>query len=115
MENELAGHLIIEEESIEDSNCWGITNNGKFSVRSAYDLITGMREQPLESYWETIWKLEVPHRIRAFLWLVSHSKIMSNTKRVRRGFTTNEQCDLCLHPIEDVNHIFRKCKESRGI
>ncbi|XP_073051225.1 uncharacterized protein [Primulina eburnea] len=115
VENELAGYMINEEENIEDSFCWESTNNGKFTVNSAYDLITDKDKQAMNTSWEAIWKLEVPARIQAFIWKVRHGKIMSNSERVKRGFTTNGHCIQCQNGLEDIDHIFRKCKETRSV
>lgn len=93
----------------------GGTNNGHFTVRSAYDMINNSINQGPYHSWNDIWKLQVPNRICAFLWLVSHKKITSNEVRAKRGFTTNGRCALCLEDIEDVDHIFRKCNEVRDI
>ena len=38
-----------------------------------------------------------------------HEKIMSNAKRLRRGFTMNRLCPMCQNDLEDVTHIFKEC------
>ncbi|XP_073051702.1 uncharacterized protein [Primulina eburnea] len=115
VKNTLAAYILSEDQAIEDNRCWGITSMGKFSVSSAYELILNLYEQDRDNSWGTIWKLEVPYRIRAFIWLVRHGKIMSNAERLKRGFTTNGSCALCHYELEDVDHIFRKCEEAKKI
>ncbi|XP_073046080.1 uncharacterized protein [Primulina eburnea] len=115
VENTLAAYILSEDQAIEDIRCWGNTITGKFSVSSAYELILNLYEQERDNSWGTIWKLEIPYLIRTFIWLVRHGKIMSNTERLKRGFTTNGSCALCQYELEDVDHIFRKCEEAKKI
>ena len=51
----------------------------------------------------------MPQRIRSFIWLVHHEKILTNKERNRRGFTADPYCSLCREEIEDLNHIFCTC------
>lgn len=108
-ENKLAAYTLLEDGSVEDSCCWEGTSNGHFTIKSAYDMINNSINQGPEHFWNGIWKLQVPNRICAFLWLVSHKKIMSNEVRAKRGFTTNGCCALFLEDIVDVDHILCKC------
>ncbi|XP_075508178.1 uncharacterized protein LOC142545090 [Primulina tabacum] len=115
VEDKLAACILSEEEDAGDRICWGLTSSGNFSISSAYELIMGIQNHTTDNLWGMIWKLEVPYRIRAFLWLVRHEKIMSNVERVKRGFTTSGMCVMCQNDMEDVDHIFRKCEKAREI
>lgn len=115
MENELSSKVISDEESIEDTTCWSLTNNGKFTVKSAYELITDKNELIVDNFWNSIWKLDVPYRIRAFLWKESHGKLMCNSERVKMVFASNSNCGICQNSIEDMEHILRKCKKARNV
>lgn len=68
-----------------------------------------------DSYWKAILEAGCTLQIRAFLWKVSHGKIMSNSKRVKRRFASDSRCGLCQNSIEDVENIFRKCKEASKV
>lgn len=74
----------MENDSLEDSSCWRGTSQGHFIVQSAYDMINKSNIHEPEYIWKNIWRLKVPNRICAFLWLLSHKKIMSNDTRVKR-------------------------------
>jgi len=56
-----------------------------------------------------IWKLKIPSRVSAFLWLVKHGRIMTNVERCRRCPDTDDTCKTCHKGHEDMDHIFRKC------
>lgn len=57
----------------------------------------------------------MPNRVKAFVWLVAHKKIMSNVKRVRRGFVLDGSCKRCQGSFEDMDHIFRRCDVAKAV
>ncbi|XP_019199070.1 PREDICTED: uncharacterized protein LOC109192823 [Ipomoea nil] len=109
--NKLALYLIHEEEESNDNVCWKMEDSGGFSVASAYDIATGMLE-PVEA---AKWKLKVPNRIRTFLWLVKHGRIMCNSNRARRRLTDCDKCDLCNTKTEDIEHVLRRCPAAEEV
>lgn len=54
----------------------------------------------------------VPNRIKAFVWLVKHGRVMCNAERLRRGFTLDDKCSKCPPLVEDLNYIFRFCRDA---
>lgn len=98
LKNKLEALMLSEEENTEDIICWGSSTIGKFTIRSAYDIKTSRYDLPKDNVWKCIWKLKVPSRIRTFIWLTCHKKRMTNTERVKRGFTT---VVLALYAIRD--------------
>ncbi|KAK8492367.1 hypothetical protein V6N11_066177 [Hibiscus sabdariffa] len=45
-----------------------------------------------DSRWKIICTLHVPERIRGFLWLALHNKLLSNIVRLQRHLTTDSTC-----------------------
>ena len=81
-----------------------------FCPASVYLLLTSI--EPRANYskiWDQIWKLKVPQRIRMFIWLINHGKLLTNLERNRRGFTVDPFCKHCPNIIKDLDHVFRKC------
>lgn len=64
--------------------------------------------EEIDKGWELIWKLKIPNRVRAFLWLVKHKCIMSNVEQVKRHLAINDKCHGCLDQTENIEHIFLK-------
>ncbi|KAH1089937.1 hypothetical protein J1N35_017194 [Gossypium stocksii] len=64
--------------------------------------------------WDILWKFHGPHRIRFFIWLALKQRLLTNTKKLRRGFGSSSPCGLCGHDYEDVLHILRDCNTARG-
>ncbi|KAK9028130.1 hypothetical protein V6N11_067944 [Hibiscus sabdariffa] len=59
--------------------------------------------------WSVIAKLRGLPKIQTFLWLLCHSKILTNVERARRHMTNNSSCPVCAYPVEDIHHILRLC------
>ena len=65
--------------------------------------------------WKQIWKLQVPQKIRLFLWLLYHEKILTNNERMRRGLTSNPYCHHYIDKVGDLDHLFRHCETPKTI
>ncbi|CAN1121084.1 Putative ribonuclease H protein At1g65750 [Linum perenne] len=50
-----------------------------------------------------------PNRIKHFLWLVAHDRLLTNEERWKRTWTEDGSCSRCGHPQETVLHVLRDC------
>ncbi|KAK8559190.1 hypothetical protein V6N12_042472 [Hibiscus sabdariffa] len=48
-------------------------------------------------------------RVRCFLWLVGHERILTNADRTRRHLTCDSRCSICSVSKEDIDHALRHC------
>jgi ribonuclease HI len=93
----------------EDTLRWGYRPQGSFSVREAYQ-ITAHSNPPSDSdVWRKIWKLKHWPKITLFLWLVSHSSILTWDNLLKRGFVGPSLCILCGAAEENMNHLLNTC------
>lgn len=74
---------------------WHYTTNGVFSTRSAYKVYANrMREAecsttPTEMvWWQRLWKLKIPNKIRLFLWRVFFEIVPTNSVLNKRHIPT---------------------------
>ena len=89
-----------------DQMAWQWTSHGKYTVQSVYQFLNfrGVRKvKPL--LW---WKLPVPPKIRAFVWLLHKKKILTKVRLQERGWDGDVTCQFCAS-AEDVNHLFFHC------
>jgi len=84
-------------------------------VKSALTAISNEGSETRDGFWKQIWKLQVPQRMRFFLWLTTHDRLLTNTHRVKRGLVDDPQCKGCLQEDEDRLHILRDCKYAREV
>jgi hypothetical protein len=93
----------------EDTLRWGYRPQGSFSVREAYQ-ITAHSNPPSDSdVWRKIWNLKHWPKITLFLWLVSHSSILTWDNLLKRGFVGPSLCILCGAAEETMNHLLNTC------
>lgn len=89
-----------------DRLTWMWDPSSTYTVKSLY-LFLNFRgisiDKPL--LW---WRLPLPPKIRAFMWLVHRNKILTKLKLHNRGWAGDITCQICTHP-EDADHLFFHC------
>ncbi|CAI0409373.1 unnamed protein product [Linum tenue] len=101
----------------EDLTTWGMEADGKFRIKSAYTVAAdwlGKEDNVPDQVqarpkWKQIWKWDGPHRIRHFLWLAFHNRLLTNCERKRRKFCHQDSCDTCNSAPESTEHVLRQC------
>ncbi|CAL1383991.1 unnamed protein product [Linum trigynum] len=110
-------------ESGEDITAWGMEPDGKFKLRSAYYAATDWigdaddrtSAESTKPSWKRLWRWDGPNRIKHFLWLAFHDRLMTNVERKRRKLTNDDTCTACNEGPESAEHILRLCPNSRQV
>ncbi|GLT82219.1 hypothetical protein SLE2022_006230 [Rubroshorea leprosula] len=105
------------EVELEDELFWAGTSNGRFSTKSAFQLLQKqeMGGRTTASNWSWVWKLQSSERVRMFVWLVARNKILCNQVRYNRHLTDSPNCPRCGLAAESSIHILRDCQFARQI
>ncbi|CAA7016119.1 unnamed protein product [Microthlaspi erraticum] len=114
---ELMSVVVDTVTGTKDQLSWRPSPSGKFSVKSAYALVT-RNDAPrvnMEEFFRRIWKVEEPERVRFFLWLAGTQSVMTNLERKRRHLCESDICTICKGGIETLIHILRDCPAMQGI
>lgn len=98
-----------KDSNKEDLCFWGETNNGHFGTKSMYNLIASNYRGIENDTWEKLWKLQGPQRVRTFLWLSQHKKLLTNEQHVIRHLEDSMDCNLYGNGNETVLHVLRDC------
>jgi hypothetical protein len=93
----------------EDILRWGYRPQGTYSIREAYHIKTQSDPAPTREVWNKIWKLKHWPKITLFLWLVTHSSILTWDNLSKRGFVGPSICMLCGEADETMNHLLNSC------
>ena len=59
--------LVKPNEEGHDGTCRGLSNNDKFSLKSAYNMLMTQMNKRIDGTWSLIWKLKVPPKIQMFV------------------------------------------------
>ncbi|KAK8670005.1 hypothetical protein V6N13_104771 [Hibiscus sabdariffa] len=92
-----------------DALAWTGEPNGRFSIRSAYNSCTNENTASRDKVWSSNHKYHGLPKIKFFLWLLYHGRLMTNAEHYRHHFTSDSSCPCCDCSFEDINHMVRKC------
>jgi ribonuclease HI len=102
-----------------DSLIWGATKQRIYTVRSGYHLLLHERNQDepgtsdttrMSQLWKTIWSVQIPSKIRHFLWRACHSSLPTRSNLHHRHVLDDPRCSSCTDQIESTIHALWQCK-----
>ncbi|CAL0326061.1 unnamed protein product [Lupinus luteus] len=97
-----------------DSLAWKFTNDGDFTVSSAYKMLANSHHQTHVDPFPKIWEWHGSHQVRTFLWRVAHEALLTNKLRawpIGKGLTLTVEVttlDISLF----VGFLLRKTRPS---
>ncbi|CAN1162575.1 Putative ribonuclease H protein At1g65750 [Linum perenne] len=106
---QVLGMSVPKDSNEVDLWVWNGEKDGHFLVRSAYNLLNAAPQMGTNELWKTIWNWVGPSRIKHFLWISGHGRLLTNSERVRRHIASDSSCDRCGNPNESATHILRDC------
>lgn len=104
---------LKNDPEMADLVYWKDAKQGKFSIRSAFSLMRHDSDTLDEKCWEAIWNAPVQQRIRAFMWVACHDRVLGNLNRYKRRMTDEPKCYICGADEESTLHILRDCPAAR--
>ncbi|CAN1751084.1 Putative ribonuclease H protein At1g65750 [Linum perenne] len=115
MISQIAGMEPPTADAGEDGMIWGPDPRGFFSIKSAYNIITTTRDIPTQNTWKVIWNWKGPSRVKHFLWLAAHDRLLTNAERHRRHMTEDDTCHHCNTVSETSLHTLRDCTLAKSV
>ncbi|RVX16129.1 hypothetical protein CK203_014542 [Vitis vinifera] len=104
--------------SASDTRSWSLLSSGLFTVKSFFTALSQMPD--LSPFFPTkfVWKSQVPFKVKAFVWLVTHKKVNTNDllqlRRPHKALSP-DICKLCMEQGESVDHLFLHCSVTLGL
>ena len=102
-----------------DKLIWTGTPNGKFTVKSAYNLLLGEANSSLGSsssggsldryLWSNIWSSQVQPKIKIFMWRACLDILPNRTKLFEKGVLHSFSCQWCEDEPETSSHVLWQC------
>ncbi|CAN1818067.1 hypothetical protein LINPERHAP1_LOCUS28261 [Linum perenne] len=69
-----------KDDEQDDELIWGPYPRGKFTLKLAYEMLDRSNDTSTCDLWKIVWKWEGPSRVKHFLWLVAHNRILTNSE-----------------------------------
>ena len=106
--------ITLSHGQSRDVLFWPFVQSGIYSVKSSYYFLkfearsTTTQAQALPDHpkppWNRIWKLNLPNKIKNFLWRAAHNALSTSSKLVRKCIINDPIWSLCSSHRKDVLH-----------
>ena len=110
-----------------DSIAWQPDKQGRFSVRSAYnmalDLImaqqgigeSSARTDGSRPAWKLLWKCGAPAKVRVFAWKAAREALATRANKKRRHMELDGICTICGQEEETAHHALVRCPHAQNL
>ena len=115
-EAELIKTIPLSATLLVDKLVWAETNNGKFTIGSAYKLALTLFKSGnsgttsdgslLRKFWKKVWSLPIPYKVHHFCWRACCDTLLTKVKLRRRNVITEDLCVCYQDNAETNGHIF---------
>lgn len=103
----------IPNGSVKDRIAWTKSVDGKYTVKSGYQhwCDTNMSNTTVvqSSGWSKLWRLNVPHKVKTFLWRFCRNNVPVRNRLKSRGVDLPIICPMCDSDVEHLLHVFFDC------
>ncbi|KAI8010351.1 putative ribonuclease H protein [Camellia lanceoleosa] len=110
----------------DDSLVWHHTKIGNFEVRNGYQVLqrdpqaraafgASTSVQPTEKFWNLIWSLPMPPKVRNFRWRVCTNGLATKENLHRRHCAPSPPCPICGSCPESIEHLLFQCNWTRPV
>ncbi|CAN1227539.1 Putative ribonuclease H protein At1g65750 [Linum grandiflorum] len=115
--------IPIGPSSMPDSWMWKFTDNGEFTVKSAYHALRDNNDiSPQSSMndmdkqkWSWLWRLPLPPKILFFLWRCATGALATTLNLHRRQCSPDPFCPMCNLTDETLSHCLFHCPHSANL
>ncbi|XVF58184.1 hypothetical protein PTKIN_Ptkin07bG0043300 [Pterospermum kingtungense] len=103
-----------------DKIFWHFDKKGRYSVKSGYRVLCDLEGEqdnlnvPQEC-WAKLWKVDLPRKIKSFLWRVIKGILPVNAILSNRSLPISPLCPRRLLEPETISHALRKCPTIRDV
>jgi len=89
----------------QDQLIWGLNKEGTVNLKEAKRIILNLDFGVPEKSWEQLWSHQGWIKIKLFMWLVHHKKILTWDNIRKIGLFGPSRCQLCEDQEETMEHI----------
>lgn len=89
----------------QDQLRWGNNKEGNFNIKEAKYILLGLDSQGSVRIWQKLWRRKSQTKIKLFVWLVHHRKILTWNNIRKRGILGPSKCQLYGAQEETIEHL----------
>uniref|UniRef100_A0A803Q9L8 Reverse transcriptase domain-containing protein n=1 Tax=Cannabis sativa TaxID=3483 RepID=A0A803Q9L8_CANSA len=112
-DKDLILQLQFSPTAFEDSWYWLNDRAGIYTVKIAYHLLQQLKgnwgDDPMSIFWNSLWKLQMPPRVRDLLWRACSNSLPTKVQPLSRHVSIDTTCSLCQSAPETSLHLFVNC------
>eukprot|EP00253_Pinus_taeda_P027356 PITA_27356 len=94
----------------QDQLRWGNNNEGIFNIKEAKSILLELASQAPNQTWKNLWRHQGWMKIKLFMWLFHHRKILTWDNIRKRGMIGPSICQLYEAQEENMEHLLNSCK-----
>ena len=123
-EADMVRRIQVCEDGVEDTLIWPLTNDGDYSVRSAYRMLVSNEALLMPSssssdsnslVWQKIWKIQTPNKIWHFIWRAAKDSLPTKQNLQAQHLPISQVCDGCGDHTETTLHSLWLCDQARSV
>ncbi|XP_019172068.1 PREDICTED: uncharacterized protein LOC109167502 [Ipomoea nil] len=114
VDRDLILSIPLPNSPTNDKIIWMHDEKGKFTVRSCYKHILGNMDHLQPPFWTRAWKLNLPPKIKSFLWQLCSSSLPTCDNLRSRHVQIPDSCQICNVVGETDFHLFVICPLARN-
>lgn len=112
-DSEAIANICLSPIKRDDLLVWYYDSKGEYTVRSGYHIATkidsadypsGSSSDRNKNFWRMLWSLDLPKKIKIFLWRSSHRAIPTHQALFRRNITKDHICPICRSHEDTIQH-----------
>ena len=111
--------IPLSKHPTEDKLYWPWTQNGQYSCKSGYRFLKSEANEEVaeamqdedKKFWYSIWALQVPNKIKNFMWRACRDSLPTKVNLRRRHIMDSSLCEQCLREEESPLHALWSCRE----
>ena len=116
--------LPLTRQNSQDKLIWKENRSQRYTDRSPYQVALRLKYpqqaehslvQAHGSTWRKIWKLNVPPKVRTFLWRAYSGCLPIRENLHKKRIRVEQRCELCHHHTETIGHVLWECPLARNV
>ena len=116
--------IPLASNSARDALVWKENKSQTFTVKSAYLVACRLKEATRVEHsaadsdrhlWRRVWKLNVPPKVRTFVWRACANILPTRDNLHRRKLKVDPRCELCCQHHESTGHLLWECPFARNV